>query len=159
MTQGWECISLKYLLFPCSHTLPWTLTCGNCWRQDVGLTGFLMWPTTTVPRLWWYEGHFLTAAEDLTHQLLKVLLDVAWVLWLPSNFQRRLFPECLGPTNKAILHGSSYFRLCVSHLLGLQLMEGVKCFISKGRLCHTGKPFFPQYTLDSSKIEEMGFHK
>lgn len=96
----------------------------------------------------------MPAAEDLIHQLLEIVLDVTWFLWLPSSFQRHLFPESLGPAHKAILHGSGHFRLSVSHLLGLQLMERVERFVNKGRLHHAGKSFFfiiPLIVLKSTK--------
>lgn len=96
----------------------------------------------------------MPADEVLIHQLLEIVLDVTWFLWLPSSFQRHLFPESLGPAHKAILHGSGHLRLSVSHLLGLQLMERVKCFVNKGRMHHTGKSFFfsiPLIVLKSKK--------
>lgn len=97
----------------------------------------------------------LTAAEDLTHQPLEVFLDASWVLWLPSSFQRCLFPEYLSwPYKYSILHGSSHFSLSVGRLLGLQLMEGVKRFV-KVRLYYNGKSFFLSVLLIVLKSKKL----
>jgi len=64
------------------------------------------------------------------------------------------FPESLGPTNKAILHGSGCFRLAVSHLLALQLMEGSNASLARVGCTTLEKSFFlniPLIVLKSKK--------
>lgn len=77
-----------------------------------------------------------------------------WALWLLSSFRRCLFPESLGPANKAVLHGSICFTLSVSQLLGRQLMERIKCLVTKGRLHHTGKFVFLSIPLTFLKSKK-----